>query len=152
MLRITRQTDFAIVLMTRLTAEGTGSIHSARDLAKVVSLPLPTVSKILKAMARADLLTSHRGVKGGYSVTRAASKISVADVIEALEGPIAITECLDDTTSECNIECTCPTRTNWQSINAAVRDTLAAIPLSEMTTLSVPDFTAPLPSTTGAEA
>lgn len=133
MLRITRQTDYAIVLTTRLASGEPDSVHNARDLAAFVNLPLPTVSKILKAMARAGLLASHRGVKGGYSLAKSAGDISLVDVIEALEGPIAITECLDDATDDCNIECSCPTRTNWQRANAAVRDALAAIPLSEMT-------------------
>ncbi len=113
-------------------------MHNARDLAAFANLPLPTVSKILKAMARTGLLTSHRGVKGGYSLARDPKGITLADVIEALEGPIAITECLDEATEECSIECTCPTRTNWQRANAAVRNALAAIPLSDMNTLSFP--------------
>ncbi len=138
MLRITRQTDYAIVLTARLASGEAESVHNARDLATSVNLPLPTVSKILKAMARAGLLTSHRGVKGGYSLARDPKQISLADVIEVLEGPIAITECLDEATDECNIECTCPTRTNWQRANAAVRAALAAIPLSKMTTVQFP--------------
>ena len=133
MLRLTKQTDYGIVLMTRFAAAEAGSVHNARDLAKGVNLPLPTVSKILKALGRAGLLASHRGAKGGYSLARDAREVSVAEVIEALEGPIAITDCLDTTTDECGIECTCPVRTNWQRINSAVRDALAAIPLSDMT-------------------
>ena len=152
MIRITRQTDYAILLMTHLSVEGADPLQNARDLSSVVNLPLPTVSKILKAMARAGLLTSHRGVKGGYSMARPAGEISIAEIIEALEGPIALTECLDDTTADCSIECTCPTRTNWQRINVAVRDALASVPLSEMTTLAVPDFTAQLTNPTRAEA
>ncbi len=136
MLRITKQTDYAIVLMTLFSVHKAGSIHNARNMARVVSLPLPTVSKILKAMARARLLRSHRGVKGGYSLARSASDISVAEIIEALEGPIAMTECLDLAADECDIECTCPTRANWQRINRTVRDALATIPLSEMTTIA----------------
>lgn len=138
MLRITKQTDYAIVLMTHLTAQRAGSVHNARDLARVVNLPLPTVSKILKAMARSDLVVSHRGVKGGYSLARDPKEISVAEIIEALEGPIAITECLDLATTDCDIEVSCPTRTNWQRINVAVRDALSDIPLSEMTTFGLP--------------
>lgn len=137
MLRITKQTDYAIVLMTRLAGRR-DDVQNARDLARVVNLPLPTVSKILKAMARADLVVSHRGVKGGYTLAKEPREITVADLVEALEGPIAITECLDEVNSDCEIECSCPTRTNWQRVNSAVRDALAGIPLSEMTTFNLP--------------
>ena len=132
MLRITKQTDYAIVLMTLFGAARPGSVHNARDLSRGVHLPLPTVSKILKALTRADLLLSHRGVKGGYSLANDPREISVVQIIEALEGPIAITEC-QDAASECGIECTCPTRTNWQRLNGAVRDALATVSLAEMT-------------------
>jgi FeS assembly SUF system regulator len=137
MLRITKQTDYAIVLMSCLAsrrgADG-DAVHTARDLAKFANLPIPTVSKILKAMTRAGLVESRRGVKGGYSIARSPSEITVAEVVEALEGPIAITECLDETSADCGIEGCCPTRINWQRANGAVRDALRAIPLSEMTT------------------
>lgn len=131
MLRITKQSDYGIVLMTLFAGTGEGRVHSTRDLAAGANLPLPTVSKILKALARAGLLRSHRGVKGGYRLARDPAHISVEEIIRALEGPIAITECIDDD-SMCEIEGTCPVRTNWQRINSAVKDALAAIPLSEM--------------------
>ena len=135
MLRITKQTDYGIVLMTRLAQNGTATeVHNARDLARSTNLPLPTVSKILKALARGGLLESHRGVKGGYCLDRSAEEISVEQIIRALEGPIAITECLDTTTEECGIERSCPCRANWQRINVAVREALSAIPLSAMNT------------------
>jgi FeS assembly SUF system regulator len=131
MLRITKQSDYGIVLMTLFAGGEPGRVHSTRDLAKGARLPLPTVSKILKALARAGLLQSHRGVKGGYRIARDASRITVEEIIRALEGPIAITECIEEG-SDCEIEGTCPVRGNWQRINAAVKDALAAIPLSEM--------------------
>jgi len=136
MLRITRQSDYGIVLMTHLAereaAVAEGSVLNARDLARATKLPLPTVSKILKGLARGGLLLSHRGVKGGYSLARPAGAISVEEIIRTLEGPIAITECLDHASEECGIEFSCPVRTNWQRINQAVRDALKDIPLSEM--------------------
>lgn len=131
MLRITKQSDYGIVLMTLFAGAEPGRVHSTRDLAAGAHLPLPTVSKILKALARAGLLQSHRGVKGGYRLARDPARISVEEIIRALEGPIALTECIDGQ-NECEIEGTCPVRTNWQRINGAVVDALAAIPLSEM--------------------
>lgn len=134
MLRLTRQSDYAIVLMTHFAGTPGKAVQNARDLAKCAGLPLPTVSKTLKALGRADLLVSHRGVKGGYSLARSAAEITVAEIIEATEGPIALTECLDTVSDECGIEFCCPVRTNWQRINQAVRDALRDIPLSEMST------------------
>jgi FeS assembly SUF system regulator len=132
MLRITKQSDYGIVLMTLFAGDGRERVHSTRDLARLAKLPLPTVSKILKALARAGLLGSHRGVKGGYRLARDPAEISVEEIIRALEGPIAITECVE-AMSDCEIEGSCPVRTNWQRINDSVRDALAAIRLSEMT-------------------
>ncbi|MGH7162730.1 MAG: SUF system Fe-S cluster assembly regulator [Planctomycetota bacterium] len=139
MLRITKQADYGIVLLTRFTGNGERSVHNARDLAAETRLPLPTVSKILKALARDGLLLSHRGVKGGYSLARPAREVSVADIIRALDGPIAMTECLDIEGSDCGIESCCPVRSNWARINRAVRLALAGIPLTEM----VPVFSRP---------
>ena len=134
MIRITRLTDYGIVLLSRFAGAEQGSVFSARELATETGIPLPTASKILKTLTRAGLLASHRGTQGGYSLSRDPAAISVAAIIEALEGPIAITECLDTTTDECGIEFTCPCRANWQRINEAVRDALSAIPLSAMNT------------------
>lgn len=139
MLRLTRQCDYGIVLMTHFAGDVNETVQNARDLARCVNLPLPTVSKILKALARAGLLVSHRGVKGGYGLARPPGEITVDEIIEALEGPIALTECLDGAADECGIEFSCPVRTNWQRINGAVRDALRGIPLSEMaTTITFP--------------
>jgi Rrf2 family protein len=89
------------------------------------------VSKILKVLVREGLLDSHRGVKGGYSLSRPPEEISMAEVVVALEGPIAITECIDDQ-SGCSHEPICPVRGRWHRINAALREALAGISLAEM--------------------
>lgn len=131
MIRMTKQSDYGIVLMTRL-AQLVDEVHNAAELAAETQLPLPTVSKILKLLARADLLESHRGVKGGYSLARDPERISVAEIISALEGPIAVTECIDDTPGECSQEPFCQVRGNWQQINQAIRQALEAISLAHM--------------------
>ena len=133
MIRITRLTDYGIVLLSRFAGEDTGAVLSARELARESGIPLPTVSKILKTLTRESLLVSHRGTQGGYSLSRPPSDISIADVIAALEGPIALTECAGEADGLCEIELTCPVRSNWQRITGAIRDALAAIPLEEMT-------------------
>jgi len=136
MLRITRQSDFGIVLMTLFTrsesAEEKISVLSARDMAHDTNLHLPTVSKILKALTRSGLLESTRGVKGGYSLARPVEDISVANIIEAIEGPIALTDCIEEAGLDCFLESTCPCKENWKRVNTAVRNALAAIPLSQM--------------------
>ena len=131
MLRITKQADYGIVLMTRMAAEPDRQF-TASELAEESRLPSPTVSKILKILSRQDLLTSHRGVKGGYCLNGETSEISVADIIAALDGPIAITECIDDSPGECSQETDCSVRGNWQRINFAIRSALEGITLDEM--------------------
>ena len=131
MIRITKQSDYGIVLMTRL-ASAPDEFHNATALATEAQLPAPIVSKILKLLARAGLLESHRGVKGGYALAREPETISVAEIISALEGPIAVTECIEDGPGECSQEPFCAVRGNWQRINLAIRQALEAISLAEM--------------------
>jgi FeS assembly SUF system regulator len=131
-IRITKQADYGIVLLTRMAGEPT-RLFNASELATEAQLPAPTVSKILKLLARSTLLESHRGVKGGYALSRDAAAITVADIISALEGPIGITECIDDTPGECTQESFCAVRANWQRINHGIRDALEQITLAEMT-------------------
>jgi len=130
MIRITKQTDYGIVLLTHLAVHPERQFN-APDLAAEAQLPLPMVSKILKLLVREGLLASHRGVKGGYSLARPPREISMAEIVAALEGPIAITECIDEM-GNCFHEPICQVRGNWQRINSAVRDALAGITLAEM--------------------
>ena len=131
MIRLTKQTDYGIVLLSHLAVSSEDHLN-APELARETHLPLPMVSKILKTLARSGLLESHRGVKGGYRLARSAAAISVAEIIAALEGPIAITECAPESSDECSYEGFCRVRTNWQRINRAVRDALAGVSLEEM--------------------
>lgn len=131
MIRITKTTDYGIVLLTHM-AERPEHRFNAPELAQGAQLPLPMVSKILKTLAREGLLASHRGASGGYSLARSPEEIPVSAVINALEGPIAITECIDDSPGECAQEPVCPLRSNWQLINGAIRDALDGIRLSQM--------------------
>jgi FeS assembly SUF system regulator len=131
MLRITKQSDYAIVLMTHITSSEDRWLN-ASELATQAGLPQPIVSKILKLLTRGGLLESHRGVKGGYSLARSAATISVAEIIEALEGPISVTECVEESIAECSQEAFCRVRGNWQRINHVLRDALSEITLEEM--------------------
>jgi FeS assembly SUF system regulator len=127
MIRISKLTDYGILLLTQLSAEGA----TARDLAKDTGVPLPTVAKILKLLAKHDLLEGSRGSQGGYRLGRPPGEITIAQVVEALEGPIALTECAGDTHT-CGLEATCPVRGNWNRINRAVFAALSGLTLAEM--------------------
>lgn len=131
MLRMTKQADYGIVLMSHMAGDP-GRQLTAGELAEETQLPAPTVSKILKTLARQDLLDSHRGVKGGYSLARDTETITMAQIISALDGPIAVTECIDDAPGECSQEPLCSVRGNWQLINDAIRQALESITLAEM--------------------
>ena len=130
MIRLTRLTDYGILLLTTF-ARGDGRQRSARELSSEARLPLPTVSKLLKVLARSGLLEAHRGVKGGFTLARPPERITVAEVIDALEGPIGMTECSTHD-PDCGIERTCITRSHWMKINQAVLGALRGITLAEM--------------------
>ena len=133
MLRITKVTDYGVVIMSRFAQHPDGSVLTAKDIAHSTQIPFPMVSKILKLLGRNELLHSHRGVKGGYGLMRRAGDINLADIICALEGPIAMTECSDHGhAGDCRIEDSCRVRVNWQRINGVVRSALARITLAEM--------------------
>ncbi|MEO8503977.1 MAG: SUF system Fe-S cluster assembly regulator [Acidobacteriota bacterium] len=130
MIRITKQTDYGIVLMTHLAQTPDGQ-HSAPELAEELRIPLPMVSKILKILAREALLASHRGVNGGYSLARPPAEITVDQIVGSLEGPIAMTECVEDH-HDCAREAFCSVRGNWQVINRAIQGALQGISLADM--------------------
>ena len=130
MIRLTRQTDYGIVLLSRFAAAPQAVVHNAREVAAEAHLPLPMVSKILKKLAREGLLVSLRGVKGGYSLARPAASITVAEAIDALEGPIAMTACTGS--RSCRHEEHCGVRGNWQKINQALREALESLTLLDM--------------------
>jgi FeS assembly SUF system regulator len=131
MIKLSRMADYSVVLMTQLAREK-GALTTAADLSSSCALPLPTVSKLLKQLAQEALLDSHRGTKGGYALARAATDISMADIIGAVEGPIALTDCIEADGTVCEIEALCPTRTNWRRINDVLTQALDGVSLAEM--------------------
>jgi FeS assembly SUF system regulator len=130
MLRIAKLTDYATGLMAQLARSPARRV-SAQQLAGELGLPSPTVAALLKKLARAGLVSSTRGAGGGYSLARAAKAISVADIIAAIEGPVALTECaLGD--GNCSLEACCATRTHWRLISHAVQVALEAVSLTDL--------------------
>lgn len=130
MLRISKLTDYGTVLLAHL-AENQSSVCSAADVAHATGIALPTVSKLLKFLARADLVTSTRGANGGYRLSRAPQEISAADVIDALEGPVSITEC-SAVDGDCEHEGVCSVGGAWQRINVAIRRALMDVTLNDL--------------------
>ena len=130
MLRVTKLTDYATVVLTVLAARPE-TVMSAAELADQAGLESPTVSKLLKPLAQAGLVEGFRGTNGGYRLARPATAISLVEIIEAMEGPLAMTECsLHD--GQCGISARCGVRTNWLRINDVVADALRGISLAEM--------------------
>ena len=132
MIRMTRLTDYGIMLLTLFARDEKHPMKSARDLSQQAKLPLPTVSKILKLLAKHGLLEAHRGVRGGFTLSRKPDRITMAEVIGALEGPIGMTDCCAPP-SDCGIENSCIVKSNWMKINRVVKEALDRITLAEMT-------------------
>ena len=132
MIRMTKLTDYGIVILTHMAMETPGSLHTAQDLAGKSHVPVPTASKLLKSLARAGLVVSHRGRNGGYGLSRDADSISVAEIIAAIEGPIGLTECGTGTEGACDMEPFCAAKGRWAPINQAIERALQDVPLSAM--------------------
>jgi FeS assembly SUF system regulator len=130
MLRLSKLTDYAMVILTCM-AKNQDNLHTAVDIAKATGVALPTVSKILKALLKANVLVSMRGAKGGYRLARTAEKITIATVISALEGPIALTEC-SISHQDCGQVSGCEIGGVWGRINQTVFNALEAITLADM--------------------
>lgn len=129
MIRLSKLTDYGLVLMSHIARNQNVPLRTARDLAEESRLPLSTVSKLLKELLHSGLLVSHRGVKGGYILARDPHRISVLDVIAAIEGPLALTECSTDISGLCDLESWCPIKNNQRIISQAVRGVLQKITL-----------------------
>ena len=130
MLRVTKLTDYATLVLTVLAARP-GDVLSAPDLAEHAGLEAPTVAKLLKPLAQAGLVEGFRGANGGYRLARDPSAISLVEIVEAMEGPLGMTECsLHD--GHCGIEQSCGVRANWRRINDVVADALRGVSLAEM--------------------
>ncbi|VGO17986.1 SUF system Fe-S cluster assembly regulator [Pontiella sulfatireligans] len=128
MLRITKITDYGFILLSHMANQEKNLLHNAKDLSAAIGIPLPTVSKVLKILTQGGILKSHQGSKGGYSLSRPAKDITAASIIEAVEGPVAITDCSSAEGCERN----CPVSPSWQQVNSAVINTLQGLTLADM--------------------
>lgn len=136
MLRISKLTDYGTLVLAHLGAKP-DCLASAGHVAEATGLALPTVSKLLKELARAGLVTSERGAHGGYTLARPADAISAAEIIDALEGPVAITEC-SSPGGACDLEAHCRVGRAWQNINLSIRRALQSVTLADLQHLPQP--------------
>lgn len=132
MIRLGKLTDYGLVLMSQMARRPLTELHTARGLAVECRLPLPTVSKLLKRLLRNGLLASHRGIKGGYSLAREPQLISIPDIVTALEGPLALTECNMGVAGVCDLEPSCPIKDNQRLINQVIQGALEKVMLSDL--------------------
>jgi FeS assembly SUF system regulator len=130
LIRLSRMTDYAVVVMSQMS-QHPGTI-TAPELAQATGLPVPTVSKLLKQLAKSGLVVSHRGVHGGYSMVRELVDINAMEIIEALDGPVALTSCVEGAEDMCNVQSLCPMRGGWDKVNTAVRRALTEVTLAEL--------------------
>ena len=132
MLRINKLTDYGVVIMAQIANEQMENTHTARDIAEGTKIPLPTVTALLKKINNAGFLESKQGAMGGYTLSITPDKISIYSLIEALEGPVAITECSTEGDCDCELLTSCETQKPWQKINDAVKMALSEMTLEDM--------------------
>ncbi|MEZ6197175.1 MAG: SUF system Fe-S cluster assembly regulator [Planctomycetota bacterium] len=133
MFRITKQADYGFVLLGQFAGPESGEVLSAKELAQETGLPQPMVGKILKLLVGGGILVSQRGAHGGYSLARPADQINLVQIIECLEGPVAVTSCCDTVEAgNCQIQHGCRVRVNWRRVGHRIREMLAGLTLADM--------------------
>ena len=130
MLKLSKLTDYAVVVLVRLSHGE--ACQTAPGIALATGVPEPTVAKVLKALAAVHLVLSQRGARGGYRLARGLAEISVAQVVTAIDGPIALTACVEGSGAGCEAEQHCPVRGRWDPVNTAIRAALSAISLADL--------------------
>ena len=131
MIKLSKLTDYAVIVLSVLAQTSEDHCTSV-DLAQKTDLPEPTVSKILKLLAKGGLVASLRGSKGGYQLKQKAKAISIAEIVAVIEGPIAVTHCVDQSTECCDRSAICSMSGRWNKVNLAIQETLQKISLEDM--------------------
>ena len=131
-MRLSSMADYAVVTMTAAARHCGGARVSASQLAEETGLPAPTVQKLVSRLTSAGLLRSSRGAGGGLKLARPAAAITLADIIEAVEGPIALTTCIDQERESCSLDACCSVKPHWPVVNAAMRGALAGVSLTQL--------------------
>ncbi|MBU6499266.1 MAG: SUF system Fe-S cluster assembly regulator [Rhodospirillales bacterium] len=141
MLRLSKLTDYAVVVLIRLEEGQRGGgdgMQTSPGIAQATGVPEPTVAKVLKALTTASMVASLRGARGGYRLLKPLAGISVADVIAAIDGPIALTACVDGNMGSCDVQGMCAVKGRWDLVNSAMLTALSSITLADMRAASVP--------------
>ncbi|TIX49111.1 SUF system Fe-S cluster assembly regulator [Alteraurantiacibacter aquimixticola] len=134
-MRLSSMADYAVVTMCAAARHCGFARVSAGELAEETGLPLPTVQKLVSTLSRAGLLKSMRGAGGGIQLARPAAAISLADIVEAVEGPIALTACVEDGKHDCGLEAKCTVRPHWSIVNTTLRSALDNVKLPQLARL-----------------
>ena len=142
MLRLSKLTDYAVVVLLRLAegerGGGEDAVQTSPGIAAATGVPEPTVAKVLKALTCGGLVASQRGARGGYRLARPLDGIAISDVITVVDGPIALTACVDGGAGGCDVQGMCAVKGRWDLVNDAIRGALNQITLAEMRAASVP--------------
>lgn len=131
-MRLSSMADYAVVTMAAAARHCGGARVNAAQLAEETGLPAPTVQKLVSRLTSAGLLRSARGIGGGLKLARPAAAITLADIVEAIEGPIALTACVDQGKHDCGMEAACQVKPHWPVVNAALRGALAGVALTQL--------------------
>ena len=132
MIKVSRMADYAILLVCKMSSSK-NKVYSAQELSTITALKITTISKILTKLTKANITNSIRGVAGGYKLTLKAEDISIGDIIDVIDGQVALTVCVEEDKNHCcELESMCPSQGNWQVINNTVRDALNSISIAEM--------------------
>ncbi|UZK69165.1 Rrf2 family transcriptional regulator [Sphingomonas sp. S1-29] len=155
-MRLSAQADYAVVMMSAAARHcGAAGRLNATLLASETGLPLPTVQKLVSRLSAAGLIESTRGTGGGFRLSRPPAAITLADIVEAIEGPITLTSCVDHGAHDCAAEASCNVKPHWNAVNGAVRGALAGVTLSSLSSppllarelaAAIPDISSPSPS------
>ncbi|AXJ95938.1 MULTISPECIES: SUF system Fe-S cluster assembly regulator [unclassified Sphingomonas] len=150
-MRLSSLADYAVVLMTAAARLSDAGRLNATRLAEETGVPLPTAQKLVSRLSAAGLLASARGTGGGVALARPAAAISLADIVEAVEGPIQMTACVDGAALDCAIDHQCHVKPHWGVVNAAVRGALANVSLASLSGAASPSASNRTPAFAGAD-
>lgn len=137
-MRLSSMADYAVLTMTAASRHCGRARVNAAQLAQETGLPVPTVQKLVSRLAAAGLLVSVRGAGGGFKLSRPAAAITLADIVEAMEGPIALASCSEHGRHDCTLESGCTLRPHWPLVNSALRGALAGVSLTQLAAAPIP--------------
>lgn len=134
MIKLGKMTDYAVVILSEIARAGQDNVVKVSSLVETTGLSKTTIAKLTKILVKGKILTSSRGMLGGYALAMPPHEITMKDVITAVEGPVALTSCLDHTSTNCLIQNVCQVRGNWEKVNNEIIESLQRVTIADMTT------------------